>query len=235
MRRRLILPLLDRTIHVIGQVRRDTALFLPPPARHSGRGRPRKYGARLTQEQIAALPMTERELFLYGKMQRVRLRSARVGARFLKGLLVHAVWCEMQQKEGTWSAPRLLIATETYLNATTLVSLYAKRWAIEPLFHHLKRWWGANNLWQQSHAALELWMQIRCTAYALMQMLALTLHQNFPLLEIAPWRQGTALTAGLFATWMRLKFTGLRVRSGYCAKSRKFLCPEPPQSERLRC
>ncbi len=33
----------------------------------------------------------------------------------------------------------------------------------EPLFHNLKRWWGANNLWQQERIVLELWMQI-CSA-----------------------------------------------------------------------
>jgi len=33
----------------------------------------------------------------------------------------------------------------------------------------LKRWWGANNLWQQSRRVLELWMQVRSTGYALMQ------------------------------------------------------------------
>ncbi|MER2624910.1 MAG: hypothetical protein ABTS22_13355, partial [Accumulibacter sp.] len=45
------------------------------------------------------------------------------------------------------------------------------------------------NLWQQSKAALELWMQIRSMAYALAQLLALQLWQSFPLMAIAPWRK----------------------------------------------
>jgi hypothetical protein len=48
MKSSLILPLLDKNIHVIGQVRRDTALFTPPKP-HSGRGRPRKYGAKISK------------------------------------------------------------------------------------------------------------------------------------------------------------------------------------------
>jgi hypothetical protein len=235
MRRKLILPLLDQTVQVIGQVRRDTALFLPPSPRSAGRGRPRTYGARVSAETIEALPVTEREIFIYGKSQRVRLRSLRVSVRFLKGLLVRAVWCQMLQKDGTWSTPRLLIATETHLNAVSVITVYGKRWAIEPLFHNLKRWWGVNNLWQQSKQALELWMQIRCTAYALMQLLALTLHENFPLLEIAPWRRGASITAGLFAAWMRRQFTGVRLRSAYEAKSRKFVMPEPAPAMPMRC
>jgi hypothetical protein len=85
MRRKLILPLLDQSVQVIGQVCRDTALFLPPSPRTAGRSRPRKYGARLSAETIEALPVTERENLIYGKVQRVRLRSLRVCARFLKG------------------------------------------------------------------------------------------------------------------------------------------------------
>lgn len=236
MRRSLIEPLLAANVQVLGQVRRDSALFLPPePAPSPRRGRPRKYGRRLTPEAIAALPLTECELPLYGKMQRVRLRSALVLARFLRGVRVRAVWCEMLQRDGAWSRPRLLIATETQLSAEAVVRVYAKRWGIEPLFHNLKRWWGCANLWQHSREALELWMQIRCTAYALMQMLALIAHEHFPLMDIAPWRRGAPITAGLLATWMRVQFTGVRARAAYQPKSRKFILPEPAPDHRLRC
>src|ERR1700674_2121419 len=47
MRRRLLLPLIKRNIQILGQVRRDTALFLPPPPHTNTRGRPRKYGCAL--------------------------------------------------------------------------------------------------------------------------------------------------------------------------------------------
>lgn len=235
MRRRLILPLLGQSVQVIGQVRRDTALFVPPPTKPPQRGRPRKYGARLTPELIEALPGEEHTLFIYGKEQRVRLRTALAVARFLGGLRVRAVWCQMMRNDGSWSRPCLLIATETQLRAVAVITLYAKRWGIEPLFHNLKRWWGVANLWQQSVQALELWMHIRCTAYALVQMLALTLHENFPLLEVAPWRRGAIITAGLFAAWMRSHFTGLRIRDAYDPKSRKFRMPEPPHRTRRHC
>ena len=45
MRKRFVLPLLNRGLRIIGQVRRDTALFLPPePAAARRRCRPRQYG-----------------------------------------------------------------------------------------------------------------------------------------------------------------------------------------------
>jgi len=172
MRARLVLPLLRRQIRVIGQARIDTALFLPPVAPTTPRrGRKRIYGERLSAEAVAHLPVTELSLSLYGQDQLLRLRSVVALARFLKGTPVRAVWCQFfDARKRTWTKPRLLLATETELTAEAIVRLYARRWGIEPLFHNLKRWWGISNLWQQSRTALELWMQIRSTAWTLAQL-----------------------------------------------------------------
>ena len=235
MRKSLILPLLEQRVRIIGQVRRDTALFLPPEAESKRRGRKRKYGQRIDATLLDTLQVTEMALTLYGKSQRVRLRSVIAVARFLKGLPVRAVWCEMQADDKTWSRPRLILATETDLSAQAVVEIYARRWGIEPLFHNLKRWWGVTNLWQQSKEALELWMQIRSTAYALTQLLALRLWASFPLMEIAPWRKGAMITAGLFGQWLRIQFIGLAVRDAYDPKSGNFVMPFPGKDQRLQC
>ena len=235
MRKSLILPLLEQKVRIIGQVRRDTALYLPPEPEPIRRGPKRKYGRRIDAAMLDTLSAQERVLILYGKMQRVRLRSVIAVARFLKGVPVRAVWCEMRQDDNTWSRPRLILATETELSAQAVVEIYAERWGIEPLFHNLKRWWGVTNLWQQSKAALELWMQIRSTAYALTQVLALKLWESFPLMEIAPWRKGAMITAGLFGQWMRIQFIGLRVRDACNPKSGNFVMPFPGQDQRLQC
>jgi hypothetical protein len=95
MRRSLILPLLEQQVRIIGQVRRDTALFLPPQPEPKRRGRKRKYGQRVDAAMLETLPIQEMELMLYGKVQPVRVRSVFAVARFLKGLPVRAVWCEM--------------------------------------------------------------------------------------------------------------------------------------------
>ena len=235
MRKSLILPLLDQQVPIIGQVRRDTALFLPPEPEPRRRGRKRKYGLRINAAMLEVLPVTEMELSLYGKVQPVRVQTAIAVARFLKGVPVRAVWCQMIQPDDTWSRPRLILATETDLSARAVVEIYAERWGIEPLFHNLKRWWGVTNLWQQSKEALELWMQIRSTAYALTQLLALRLWKSFPLIEIAPWRKGAMITAGLFGQWMRIQFIGLPVRDAYDPKSGQFVMPFPGQDQRLQC
>ena len=141
----------------------------------------------------------------------------------------------LQNSAGNSTRAGLILATETDLSAQQIVEIYAERWGIEPLFHNLKRWWGVANLWQQSKAALELWMQIRATAYALTQLLALQLWQSFPLMAIAPWRKGAMITAGLFAQWLRMQFIGLPVRGAYDPKSGQFGMPFPGQDQRLQC
>ena len=60
MKRYLIVDVLTRDAIVIGQVRRDTALYEPPPPRTGKPGRPRKYGDRITKK-LKALPETHTE------------------------------------------------------------------------------------------------------------------------------------------------------------------------------
>lgn len=68
MRARLVLPVLSRKMRVIGQARRDTALFLLPiVVLKPGRGRPRTNGVGMTPDAIRALPATGLKLTLYGQ------------------------------------------------------------------------------------------------------------------------------------------------------------------------
>jgi hypothetical protein len=91
MRRSLLLPLLTGELRIIGQVRHDTALFLPPTPSVRRRGCKRKYGQRLTPHLVQHLPCEETTLPLCGKDQTIRVRSAIAVDRFLKGHPVRAV------------------------------------------------------------------------------------------------------------------------------------------------
>src|SRR3954449_3643857 len=83
---------------VIGRARRDLALYaVPRPPRRRRRGRPRKYGPRMTPERVAALPVHRSARVLYGRFEVVRYRSCRVAARFLKGRVVRAVWVRLER------------------------------------------------------------------------------------------------------------------------------------------
>src|SRR3954470_7871425 len=67
MRGSLIRTALRLGHEVIGQVRRDTALFaLPPPRQPGRRGRSRLYGGRLDADMVAALPASVHAIAGYG-------------------------------------------------------------------------------------------------------------------------------------------------------------------------
>src|SRR4051794_18499359 len=70
MRARLIEAALADGHTVIGRVRRDLALYsVPRPPRRRRRGRPRKYGPRMTRERVEALPVHRSARILYGGLE----------------------------------------------------------------------------------------------------------------------------------------------------------------------
>lgn len=186
---------------VIGCVRRDLALFeVPKPPRKRKRGRPRKYGARLTPDRVAALPEHRSAEILYGKLEVVRYRTCLVAARFLHGRVVRAVWVELERpdRRDKPRQQRLLICTDPALTAPVVISGYAKRWSVESLFRNLKHGFGLKDAWQQSRQALMRWVTVLALGYAIPQMLAFTDPARLAgLAEPAPWRAPGSRTAGL--------------------------------------
>src|SRR3954463_3967727 len=186
---------------VIGCVRRDLALFdVPKPPRKHQQGRPRKYGAQLTPDRVAALPEHRSAAILYGKLEVVRYRTGLVAARFLRGRVVRAVWVELERpnRRDKPRVQRLLICTDPALSALEVISGYAKRWAVEALFRNLKHGFGLKDAWQQSRQVLMRWVSVAAAGYAIAQMLAFTAPAGLAgLAEPAPWRAPGTRTAGL--------------------------------------
>src|SRR5438309_503308 len=192
MRARLIEAAVADGHTVIGRVRRDLALYaVPRPPRRRRRGRPRKYGPRMTRAEVEALPVHRSARILYGRLEVARYRTRRVAARFLKGRVVRAVWVELERpdRRDRPAEERLLVCTDPDLPATEVVTSYAKRWAVEPLFAAMKHGWGLEDAWQQSRQVLMRWVTILAAGYALGQMLAYTDPARVPgLAAPAPWR-----------------------------------------------
>src|SRR3954464_13249077 len=204
VRARLIEAALADGHTVIGRARRDLALYaVPRPPRRRRRGRPRKYGPRMTPERVEALPFHRSARILYGKLEVVRYRTCRVAARFLKGRVVRAVWVRLERPDRP-SEERLLVCTDPDLPATEVVTRYAKRWSVEPLFAAMKHGWGLEDAWQQSRQVLMRWVTILAAGYALSQVLAYADPARNPgparppgLASPAPWRPPGTRTAGL--------------------------------------
>src|SRR3954451_14375131 len=198
MRARLIEAALAGGHTAIGRVRRDLALYaVPRPPRHRRRGRPRKYGPRMTREKVETLPIHRTARILYGQLEVAQYRSCRVAARFLKGRVVRAVWVRLERPDRP-GEERLLVCTDPDLPATEVITSYAKRWAVEPLFAAMKHGWGLEDAWQQSRQVLMRWVTILAAGYALGQMLAYADPARAPgLASPAPWRPPGTRTAGL--------------------------------------
>ena len=222
MRARLIEAAVADGHTVIGRVRRDLALYaVPRPPRRRRPGQPRKYGPRMTPERVAALPVHRSARVLYGRSEVVRYRSCRVAARFLKGRVVRAVWVRLERPDRP-GEERLLLCTDPDLPATEVVTSYAKRWAVEPLFAAMKHGWGLKDAWQQSRQVLMRWVTILATGYALDQMLAHTDPARTPgLATPAPWRPPGTRTAGLIRAGLARLLRGVGPPALMPAISRK--------------
>jgi hypothetical protein len=186
---------------VIGCARRDLALFdVPKSPRKRQRGRPRKYGARLSPARVAALPEQRSAQTLYGKLEVVRYRTCLLAARFLHGRVVRAVWLELERPDRPDKprVQRLLICTDPTLSGLAVIRGYAKRWAVESLFRNLKHGFGRKDAWQQSRQVLMRWVTVLAAGYAINQMLAFADPVCLAsLAEPAPWRAPGTRTAGL--------------------------------------
>src|SRR4051812_8664685 len=201
MRGWLILATVADGHTVIGRVRRDLALYTVPGPARRGRGRPRKYGERVTRGRIEALPLHRSAQILYGNLEVVRYRTALVSARFLKGRVVRAVWVQLERpdrRKGP-TEERLLICTDPGLPATEIVTGYAKRWSVEPLFAAIKHQCGLKDAWQRSRQVLMRWVTLVAAGYALNQIL-LDPARLPGLADPPPWRPPDTRTAGLIQT-----------------------------------
>jgi hypothetical protein len=221
--------------HAIGQVRYDTALF-GIPVLTGKRGRPRKLGDKYTPEVVAALPETRERVFIYGKWQWVRYRSAVCLARFMKKRKVRVVWMRFEDENGTLSKQRLILSTLSDLMPQQMFIYYAKRWSIEDLFNQMKNRWGWKDSWQQSRQVLHRWTQILSIAYALPQILATYCGEQVKdLMLLTPWRKEHQVTAGRVRLGLQMILSNVRIRDWWNSKYRIFRPPteaNPPTDDK---
>ena len=225
MRGTLIKYAMNYDFQIIGQVRKDTALYdLPTPT--GKRGRPRKYGDKYTPERVSQMPTTIKKMVLYGRKQTVSFKSAVVCARFLKGQRVRVVWARFLDDKKVYKE-HLLLATDTNLTPVEVLTKYEKRWTIETMFNQVKNNWGWKEAWQQSRQVLHRWIEILSVAYAIPQLLALQRDPEvYFLANFAPWRAKQPITAGRVRLGLKIILEHFRVRTWWNPKSRKFKPPE---------
>jgi DDE superfamily endonuclease len=206
MRVSLIQAALRRGHAVIGQVRRDTALFGLPPRAPGRRGRPRVDGERIDAAAAGLLPASMHRIAGYGG-RAARLRHVLCRPRFLRGVVVRAVWCELAKPQGGWAKQRLLLSTDPDLSASAVVEAYAQRWSVEPLFAALKLTDGMGAMWQQGRRTLLRWLHLIQIGRALLVLLSARAEPAvLALLRVGGWRKATTLTPGLVKDALARRF-----------------------------
>ena len=209
MRALLIQAALRRGHAVVGQVRRDTALFgLPPPRAPGRRGRPRVYGEGI--DAAARLPAATHRIAGYGG-RAARLRHAVCRPRFLRGVVARAVWCELAKPQGGWAKQRLLLCTDLDLSAPAVVEAYAQRWSVEPLFAALKLTDGMGAMWQRGRRTLLRWLHLVQIGRALLVLLTARAEPEvLALLRAGGWRRPATLTPGLVKDALARRFRDIQ-------------------------
>lgn len=222
----LLSPLFDRNFHVIGQIRKDSALFLPP-IRKTGVGRPRKYGEKLSFDLISQL--FERQIaliFAYGKEQIFEFYVFDAQVRFLKGRICRLVWCRSRTESSAFTSWHLLLSTDLSLTAVQIISYYASRWTVETAFNIIKNIFGLKQAWEQSKRAFARWRCILCLAYGLCALASFLWGECLENLFPIPWRKNHPMTAPWAKKILSRIFQHCPIRAYWDRKLQKFVPPE---------
>lgn len=184
---------LPRT-HVTSRMRRDAAIYSPPPPRTGRRGRPRKKGARLlTPEQIAAqtkVGWTPVSVDVRGKtVQRLLLSRRVLWYSVCPDRLVQLVI--VRDPDGR-ERDDFFFTTDLDAVPEEVAGFYAGRWSIEDTFRNTKQFLGGEDPQTWKHhgperaAALSLWLS---AAVWLWYIPTHGMQQTWP---VQPWYPGKA-------------------------------------------
>ena len=236
MNHTMMQPALELGYEVIGHIPKNRALYaLPvdalPPSPFKRKGRKRKYGVKMTPEEVEKLPETKMTLWLYRKNRTVSFRSCICRARFLKGRIVRVVWSRFENDKGQ-TETKLFLSTNPDLKAHEVLLAYSLRWPIEPMFQQLKHEFGCKHLWQQKLRTLLRWMHIKMAGYALVQLL--TICQNPAAIALAKtaWRSPHTVTAGMLRRALFWIIPQFRIRGCWNRYEQKLELKLPDKNER---
>ena len=227
MKKIFIDSLLKHQIHCIGQIRKDSALFLPPVPTTGKRGRPPKYGAKLSFQLVCELfPLESATLNAWGKERTFDFYFFQAKARFLNGQLCNCVWCRFFSDDKEPTAWHLLLSTDNSLCARAIISYYAKRWAVEPAFNDIKNTFGLAQAWQQTEKAFARWRCLICVAYGICSYCSLFFGERMAELVPIPWRKDHSMTPGWARKVLDRIFRYFPVRLCWDRTLQKMIVPE---------
>ena len=136
---------ISENITMISRLRCDAALYQKPQKeKTSKRGRPRKYGARISLHQLTKQKdqFNQYTLKLYGENHRLRMRSFQALWK-PAGAMIKVVMVYLDHAK----TPGYFFSTDLSVSDIQIVKWIAARWSIETLFDDLKEHLGMTH-WQ---------------------------------------------------------------------------------------
>ena len=187
----------------IGRIRKDSALFHPPPTQPAT-GRKRIYGAKaLTPEQLRQAqdqPWQTIKAYACGKTHLFQVkvladvRSPLCGKESVQVVVIKPLGYRLRQGgKLLYRQPAYLICTDPALAVAQVVQEYLWRWDIEVNFREEKTLVGAGQAQVRAPASVERVPALAVGAYALLQLAALDTYGDAGQPDTVPlprWRRG---------------------------------------------
>ena len=128
-------------LHIISKLRHDSTLYFPYSGDYSGKGKPKKYGARLTIDKLMPEHLRSDET---EKGIRTRIYQASVWHKSIPNLINVVVIVKTKLATGK-SAKVLLFSDDLELTHDKLINYYHLRFQIEFNFRDAKQYWGLDD------------------------------------------------------------------------------------------
>lgn len=125
-------------LHLICKLRHDSTLYFPYVGEYSGKGKPRKYGEKLTLETLTDKYIKSDSV---EKAIQTRVYQANVWHKNFPELLNVVIIVKTNLKTGR-CAKVLLFSDDLTLASETLIDYYSLRFQIEFNFRDAKQYWG---------------------------------------------------------------------------------------------
>ncbi|GAA4005544.1 hypothetical protein GCM10022408_16650 [Hymenobacter fastidiosus] len=183
------------------RLRLDAALYAPAPARVKGqRGRTRVKGARLPGlAQVAAAATTGWQALTLPADARGQVRTVALATGtalwYSAGTVVPIRWVLVRPAGEPQGTIQALLSTDLALEAATIVTTYAQRWALEVTFAQVRAHLGVETQRQWSNLAIARTTPVLPGLFSLVTLLANRLHARGLLrAQACTWYQKQAPT-----------------------------------------
>lgn len=186
-------------LEFVGAVRKDTAFFDLPPKHNGKRGRPRKYGDKLSLKDLE-----------YEKIGKYYIASKVVKTRLFEKPVEIVV--TLKELDG-FKSPRVYINTDINCNSESLkdyflttiraennynqkkndsrsevpaLQKYGIRWDIEIIFYELKTFWSFGDYMVVTEKGIESYVNLLATAYTIVKCYPFMVKNNEEFLNLSP-------------------------------------------------